>query len=251
MLNTDKIRYIKNKVSFSRTEKRKGLSLTEMAISTLILALIMTGAAGFSSEFFNASATSSLQLLNVSQAREIGQNISNEIANSSYIYPPGVTIGLSTTHPATDENWDFNINTTDSVAMLFGEDPNNDGNIIYGFVAFFLMEGDGTTSLYQFIDSPSYTWDENTSPASELTGFTGNSSIIITDIDSVNTNLSYIFNYSNGITDEILKGEISGIAIDDPNSLIKGIDWEIAQNNVETQTIKIKGLSRNVPRFIE
>ncbi len=249
MLNTDKF---KNKTALPVIQSRKGFSMTEMAISTIILAIIMIGAAGFSTGFFNVSATSSVQLLNVNQSRELGQNITNEITNSRYIYPPGTTISLSTTHPVTGAGWDFTINTNDSAAMLFSENLNNDANVTYGFVAYFLSdEDDGSTTCYQFIDSPSYQWAQNTSPASDLLSFSGNVSVIISDVERNNTTLNYIFNYNNGITDKILQGEISGVAINDSNALIKGIDWQIAQNNIEAQTVRIKGLSKNVPRFIE
>lgn len=242
MLNTDK----------NIIKKRKGISLTEMAISTAVLAVVMLGAAGFSTGLFNASATSSVQLLNVNQARELGQNITNEVINAKYIYPPGTTISLNAAHPATGAGWNFTINTDNSVAMLFSENLNNDENPLYGFIAYFLTEEPGGSAvLYQFIDDPSYTWDSNTSPASDMVNFTGNVSVIISDIDSADTTLDYIFNYNNGITDEILQGELSGVNINDSNALIKGIEWQIVQTNIEDHTIRIKGLSRNVPRFIE
>ncbi len=243
MLNIDKLLPVNT--------SKKGFSMAEMVISTAVLAVVMLGIAGLSSEFFGASATSSVQLLNTDQAREVSQGISNEINDSRYIYPPGTVISLSTTHPVTGLAWDITVNTDDSVAILFSEIPNNDTNVTYGFIAYFLRDNNENTSLYQFIESPTYQWPIDTSPAANLLTFSGNTSLIVTDIDRTNTTLSYIFNFDNGITDQVLQGEISGGAINDTNALIKGVNWQIAQSNVEDNLINIKGLSKNVPRFIE
>ncbi len=247
MLNINKF----NKKQQAGHPFKKGFSLTEAILSTLVLVMVMMGAAFMSEDFLDVTSNNSLQLMNVSQAREITQSITYDVTNAGYIYPPGVTIAISTTHPDTGQSWNFNISTNDSVAILFSDGTDLSGNPLYGLVVYF-MEADGErTTLYHFVDNPSYSWAENSCPAENLTSFTGVTSGIITDVNRGNTTLNYVFNYENGLTDEILQGQISGVAIDNPEALIKGIEWEIAQGNIEDQTIRIKGLSRNVPRFIE
>ncbi len=227
-----------------KTGALAGITLAELVVSTVVLSLVMLGTVGFTANFMDVSFRNSKQMVNVNQARDVSENMVKEIANAAYIYPAGITISLNTS-----DNNSFTINTNNSVAMLYRD---TDGSSNYGFTAFFLQNNDGGgTDLCQFSEAPSYTWDDNTSPASGLLNFYGSSSKLISDIDSTNTSLSYILNYSNGLSDEILQGQIGGVDATDPNALIKGIDWQIAQDNVEEHTIKIKELSRNVPRFFE
>ena len=235
--------------SVHKKPSQKGLNLTEMIISTAIFAIVMLSAANFSSQFFNVSAVSSKQLENVDQSRTIAESIAKEVTNAAYIYPAGVTISLSGYDSLTGTTTSFAINTDESPAMLFGVDI--DDNISYGFVTYFFRTQGTKTSLYQFVQSPSYSWAKNTVPAESLLSFNGTISKLVEDIDLTNTQLNYHLNYANSITDEVLIGQIGGADTNDIDALVNGIDWEIAQENVEDQTIKIKGLSRNVPRFIE
>lgn len=211
--------------------RKKGISLTELVVTTVILAVVLLGAGGFSANFLDVSYIQSKQMQNINEMRTVSENIGNEIAKAAYIYPAGINLTLNGT----------SISTNSSVAMLFEDDSQ------YGFTAFYMQNGD----LYQFVTSPGHYWDDNTSPASDMTEFSGSSSKIASDIDLDNTALTYILNYTNGITDEILEGEVSGITTNDPNALIRGVEWEISQDNVENRIIKIKELSRNVPRFSE
>ncbi len=221
-------------------KKRKGISLMELVISALLLAIIMTGAAGFTANFMDVSFRNSKQMVNVNEARSITENIAKEISTAKYIYPAGIDITLSPSGGSA-----VTINTTNSVALLFEEEIS--GGYTYGLTAFYISGND----LYQFTTAPNYTWDDNTCPATDLLSFAGGASKLVSDINTANTSLSYILNYNNGLTDEILQGEISGVATNNTDALIKGIDWQIAQDNVQSQTIIIKELSRNVPRFFE
>lgn len=231
------------------SDNKKGFTMMELLITTAVLAVLMMGVAGFSASFFDVSATSSKQLLNVNQAREIAQSITSEVRRAAYIYPAGVTISIDYLDVATEQASVTNINTTNSPSMLFEEEVN--GDVRYGFTAYFLKTENGTTNLYQFMQGPEYEWAKNTSPAASLKSFKGIAVKVISDIDTANTSLTYILNYSNGITDKVLQGRLSGTNTNDVNALIKGIDWQIAQKNVEKRTIRVKGLSDNVPRFIE
>lgn len=226
--------------------KSKGVTLAELIVSVMILSIVMLSTAGFTFNFMDASTRTALQIKNVDQARTIFESISKEVANAAYIYPANIDIDLT----SSGEEASVTINTNEAVAMLYEYD--NYGYITYGFTAFFLVsKADGSADLYQFTEYPYHTWTENTSPATTMTSFYGNTTKIISDIDPDNSSLSYILSYSNGLVDEVLLGEIEGATESDPNALIKGIDWEIAQSNLEKQTIKLKELSRNVPRFAE
>lgn len=219
-------------------KKRKGFSITELVVSALVLSVIMLGAVGYTAGFIDVSYNSSKQMMNINQARSINESIAKEITNAAYIYPANTEITLSVSGGSS-----VVINTNNSIALLYKDEIND----TYGFTAFYIVGDD----LYQFTEAPGYSWDANTSPALSLLSFTGNASKIVSNIDTTNTSLSYDLNYDNGLVDDILEGQISGIATNDPYALIKGIDWQLAQSNIENSTIKVKELSRNVPRFYE
>jgi prepilin-type N-terminal cleavage/methylation domain-containing protein len=254
MLTSGNTEYLQNWIdpvsSTGNLNNKKGFSMLELLVSTIVLAILMMGVAGFSTSFFDVSATSAKQLLNVNQAREIARSISGEIRRADYIYPSGVTISLEYTDTATGLVSGIDINTTSSPSMLFSENVN--GDTLYGFVAYFIKADDnGTANLYQFIQGPAYDWEKDSSPAESLKSFNGAATKIVSDIDMENTKLAYILNYSDGITDKVLQGQLSNTPSNNVDALIKGIEWQIVQNNIENQTIRVKGLSGNVPRFIE
>jgi len=227
-------------------KKKAGISLTELVISALLLSIVMLGAAGFSANFMDVSFRNSKQMVNVNEARAITENIAKEISTAKYIYPAGIDIVLSPSGGSA-----VTISTNSAVALLFEEEASGGGHS-YGFTAFYPAPGsNGGTDLHQFTTAPDYTWDDNTNPATSLLSFSGSSTRIISDVDTSNSSLAYILNYNNGLTDEILRGAISGVATNSPAALIRGIDWQLAQSNVESRTIVIKELSRNVPRFFE
>ncbi len=212
---------------------KKGISLAELVISALLLAVVMSAASGFAMSFFDVSYIHTEQMQNVNEIRSACSEITDDISNAVYIYPAGVTINL---------NSDITINTNNSVAMLFKE------NSQYGFTAYYIQNN----ILYQFTSPPTADWTNNTSPAENMLSFNGNiTKKVISDIDSANTSLTYIMNYGNGITDSVLQGEISSVATNNVNALIKGIDWHITQSNTTNQSLEIKEFSKNVPRFIE
>lgn len=232
---------LKAKQEILKMTDKKGVSLLELVVSISIFSLIMLGTAGFTMNFMDTSYINSKQMMNVNQTRAISESISNEISNAVYIYPSGINIVL---------NSSTTINTSNAVAVLYAEEVS--GVIKYGLTAFFTRANENETrDLCQFSSAPIYSWNANTSPASNLKAFEGSISVLATDISSTDSSLTYILSYSNGLVDKVLEGQINGAQVNEETALIKGIDWQIAQNNVESTTFKVKEMSKNVPRFYE
>jgi hypothetical protein len=230
---------------------RQGISLIEILISTVVVGVLVMGMADFSAGLFDVSTKGNERIKNVSELRAVSEKISSEILSAAYIYPGSRNIHISGTDNKENQSFDLTISTNDSVAMLFADIVGT--TVKHGLTAYFIhsCENNTSTCLYQFTSSATYVWTKNTCPALNATNFSGNFSKIVTDIDADSTDLEYILNYSNGVTDNILKGQIGSVTDTNAYALIKGISWEISQNNSENQVIQIKGLSKNVPRFIE
>jgi len=216
---------------------RKGFSLVEILIAISALAIIMLGVAQFTADIFKVSANHASQLNTVNYARLITERVITQISKAGYIYPAQLSISIT----------GRSINTSSSIAMLIPDD-----NSRYFFVAYYSIDtSDGKADLYEFTSSNNFAWTKNANPATSMMSFSGSSSIIAKDIIKNNTTLQYILDYQNASYDSILKGSISGVTQNSSNALVKGIDWKIAQGTSRTQTIQVKGISNNVPRFIE
>lgn len=218
---------------YNNNKRKKGMSFTEIVISTMALSVLMLGFSEFTASMFNVSANHANQIENVNYARLSSERVITEINKAAYIYPSNINIQLN----------GKSINTNNSIAMLI---ENNDGNYI--FMAYYMNENN---DLCEYISSQSYSWDKNTCPATSMLDFNGNFDIIAKNINIESTNLQYILNYENSSYDENLKGEIGNASVNSSNALIKGVNWNISQGINDLQTIQIKGISRNVPRFFE
>lgn len=218
--------------------KTKGISLAEIIISTFALAILMLGFSQFSADMFDVSASHATQITNVNQARFATERIITQISKAAYIYPANINIKLSDS---------LTISTTTSVAMLI---PADDGN--YNLIAYYMVNNaSGKSDLYEYISSRTYAWAQNTCPATNLLNFSGSSSLLANNTDKISTTLQYILNYSNAPYDTNLKGAIANVTTSDTSALIKGINWNISQGTSQIQIIQLKGISRNVPRFLE
>ena len=227
-------KYNKNKIKY---KIRTGISYAELLIALVALAVLMLGFSEFTADFFKVSARHGTQIKNVNNARFSAERIITSVNKASYIYPSNSIIQLS----------GETINTADSLALL--TEDNNGG---YMFIAYYLAENsDGRTDLYEYISNTGYSWDKDVCPARDMLSFTGSGSVIAEDINTANTDLTYVLNYDNAVYDESLKGELGNALPSDSFALIKGINWNISQETNNGKLITIKGLSRNVPRFFE
>lgn len=225
------------KITASKKRIRKGVSLAELLIAVAALSILMLGFSEFTAGFFKVSAMHGTQIKNVNYSRYSSERIITSVNKAAYIYPANTVIQLS-------EN---TINTNDSVAMLIED---NSGN--YLFIAYYPRENiDGKIDLYEYISDTFYSWDKDVCPATDMLSFSGSGNLVAGNIDNESTSLLYILNYNNSAYDVPLKGEIGNAFPDDKFALIKGISWNISQNTSDTQSIPIKGTSRNVPRFFE
>ncbi len=217
---------------------KNGFSFVEILMATTALAVLMLGFSQFTADIFSVSASHANQIRTVNDARFATERVITQISRAAYIYPAGITISL---------DGEAFISTSSSVAMLI---PDSGGN--YVFVAYYSIDADnGKADLFEFMSDDTYDWAKNTCPASDMTYFSGKSSIIARDINKNSTTLQYVVDYQNSVYDPILKGEISGVDQSNQSALIKGVDWRISQGTSNLQVIQIKGISKNVPRFFE
>ena len=215
----------------------KGYSFIEVLISVVILSVIMLSLAEFSSDTFAVTYKHSQLLANANQSRLAIQTVGDEINRAGYIFPSGESITLSGTNFTT-----LTINTNNAVALLA---PVNIANLTYKFKVFYIQN----SSLYEFASNSNYTWSSNTLPVANNTNTYGSVTLIASNLDNTLTSLTYDMNYNNGITDSILTGSISNTTSANTYALIKGIEWNLSIDKVYEQTIDIKGLSQNVPRY--
>ncbi len=82
--------FLMNKIVNRPYITRSGISLVEVLISTVILAILMLGFAQFTSDIFNVSASHASQIDAVDQARLSTERIITEISEASYIYPANI-----------------------------------------------------------------------------------------------------------------------------------------------------------------
>ena len=217
---------------------RKGFSFTEIIIATFALSILMLGFAGFTSNIFDISASHAGSIKNVSQSRFSTERITTQLNKAAYIYPAAVNLNLG---------GGTIINTSDSVGMLI---PESDGK--YRFVAYYINNNaQGSSDLYEYFSNNTYTWTENTCPATDIISFTGSASVLANNLNKAGTVLNYVLSYENAPSDTILKGNISNTAVTDKIALIQGIEWNILQRTANNEVIQIKGISKNVPRYIE
>ena len=216
---------------------KKGYSFIEILISVAILGVIMLSLAEFSSDTFAVTYKHAKLLENANQSRLAIQRVSDEINRAGYIFPSGKSIILSGNNFST-----VTINTNNAIAIL---DPINVANLTYKFKAFYIQN----SSLYEFASSSNYTWSSNALPVANNNNTTGSVSLIASNLANAATSLTYVMNYNNGITDSILTGSISNTTSDNTYALIKGIEWNLSIDKTQEQTIDIKGLSENVPRY--
>lgn len=223
---------------------KSGLSLTELLISVFALAIITLGVANFSENIFQVTFEHSKLVEEVDESRFSLERIVYEVNRADYILPSGKTIALS------GSGFSASINTNEAIVMLILNNDDDPDSPKYNLTAFyFALASNGRYELRQFFDSSTYTWQENTIP-SIPSALTGTSTVIATDIDKAKSELTYYLNQENGIFDTLLRGEVAGITPDSSDALIKGIEWKlVCHKNTEKSTI-IKGLSNNVPRFI-
>ncbi len=222
----------------NKIKKRKGLNFTEILMATAALAILMLGFSQFTADIFNVSATHASQMDKVSRQRLISERILTQISKAAYIYPPNINITLSN---------GVVINTSNSIAALI-PDPNEK----YIFTAYYINNNlSENADLYEFTSDISYFWAKDYNPAANMLSFNGSIELLAENINPAGTFLSYVMNYENAPYDQSLKGESSGTTSNSSNALIKGINWIISQESNNNELIQIKGISRNVPRFIE
>ncbi len=214
----------------------KGLSLSEILITCFVMAVIMLSISEFSWNVFAFSSKNSKVLEMTDQSRIFTERVTSQILMASYIFPSGIEIYLST------DTKSFSINTDDSIAFLV-EDSNGD----YIFYSFFISDDD----FYEFRAKYPYTWAENTNPVNDFSYSYGVLSLLGTDVVASESTLSYSLNYENGITDKVLLGTIGAVDTTASNALIKSIEWDIKISKLTDKTMTIKGVSRNVPRYIQ
>ncbi len=225
---------------------KKAFNFVEVLIALSVLGVIMLALADFSVSLFHVYFDQSRQVENVNQNRVSVAAISDEISKAAYIYPAGQQIALSG-----DNFTSLNINTNSSVAVLI-DDGYESGSRKYIFKAFYLSgQDDNISDLYQFCSDTNFSWTSNTSPASAMKSFTGSVSFVASDIKTDGTSLNYIINYDNGITDSVLKGSVTNVTANSTTALIQGIDWDLLFHKNTDSLVKVKGISRNVPRFIQ
>jgi len=212
---------------------RKGLTFVELIIATGALAILMLGFSQFTGDIFNVSAKHAEQLSTVSEERFSAERVITEISKAAYVYPANIAINLSN---------GITINTTSSVAMLLPDEEQ------YMFVAYYI---DSNKNLTEYISDTSFDWAKDACPATNFLTFSGSTSIIAKNINTDSTVLQYVLNYENAPYDKTLKGEVSGYTATNPKVLIKGVNWKIAQGSSGEEVIQIKGISKNVPRYIE
>lgn len=223
---------------------RNGFSYVEVLISAMALAVLTLSIADFSSNVFKVSFDHSKQVENAYQTRFSSEIIVSEILKASYIFPANRDFNLS----GSGMN-DISINTNDSIAMLIPVDPDLDSTK-YIFKAFYFVENlSNKYDLYEFTGSSQISWSKNTLPSNS--SFSGFSSVVASDVIYDETDLEYVLNYDNGISDSILKGSISSVTPDNSYALIKGVKLSLVLDKKVKNTILIEGISRNVPRFIE
>lgn len=234
----------------------KGLTLIELLISSVILAILMLSLAQFSLDILNVAEKHSGQVEKTQSSRFSQERITEQIRNASYIFPKGQDLGFTiefnndTGYSYTSES----VNTNEAIALLvpFAGDPYYQGSYtpVYNLIIYYFDDnGDGTSDLREFSTAyPSAYWSLNSIPDAG-TAY-GNSTILAKNVLTQSNNLSYILSYENSSTDTILKSEGQNADAEDDNALIKGIDWNfnLQRNNTE---INVKGISRNVPRNLQ
>lgn len=223
-------------------ELQPGVSYVEVVVSIGVLSILMLSLADFSSNAFGVSYNHLMQVEEASQTRFSAERMVNEINQAAYIFPSGLSISLSGTKTVT-------INTSSAVAILVPTDMNANP-VLYNLIAFYLVDNGDKADLYEFKSSTGNSWPANTLPISKFASVSGKSSLIASDIDKSNSSLSYLMNYGNGLTDPMLQGSISGINTNVSTALLKGVNWNLVIKKAQSQTVSIKGISKNVPRFM-
>jgi hypothetical protein len=220
---------------------KKGFSYVEILISIAALAILTLSMAEFSSNTFSVMFRHGQQLEMADQTRFSSDMITSIINKADYIFPAGKTIGITGTNVQVSS-----INTTNAVAVLI-----SDGQTLpqyYLKIFYFVSSSSGLKDLYQFSSSSTFNWNANTCPS--VSAAQGTASLIASDIDSAQTTLTYLLNYNNGTTDPVLRGSVTGVAVDNNYALIKGINWNLSFSKAKVQTMQIEGISNNVPRFL-
>jgi len=223
---------------------RKGLSLTELLISSAVITVMLLAFADYSAGLFQVSSDHAKLLENIDQTRLSSGQITSEVSRAAYIYPKGIDISLYADHRT------LTINTSNAIALLIPV-KQQDGSNRYRFTAFYFQNAqEGKANLYEFHSSYDYDWTENTLPASQFAMYNGSSSLIMSDIVTEYTSLSYTVNYDNGVSDTVLKGLISDRTETSSDALINGVLLNITVRKKNDYTYNIKGVSENVPRYI-
>ncbi|MFA6988493.1 MAG: type II secretion system protein [Candidatus Gastranaerophilaceae bacterium] len=208
----------------------KAFSLIEILISVAVMGIITLSMANFSSNIFNISYNNTEALTVVNQTRQLSALLSNEINRSSYIFPSGINLTLTSNSDTTT------INTTNAVAFLVSD---NNSSPKYFLKVFYIDNND----IYFFTSTNSVTWPTNTLPATYFSTSTGNTGVVLSNIDS--STLTYTLSATNGITDTVLKGTIGGASEISSNALIRAVTWNLS---IQDQIYYAGGISQNVPR---
>lgn len=232
----------------------KGYSFVEMLISIVILSIVLLSVAEFASNVLNITSRHSQQIEKAVGTRISAERISDKINKAAYIYPGNVDLTLNI-----NGGGQITVSTSDSVAILIPSMNQWDDlqlpedQIFYDIVVFYLVDQtDGSSNLYEFVsDGYVFIWGVNTSPLGYSTSFDGTITLLTEDIDTANSNLNYILNYDNGISDTILKGEVSNATVNDTDALIQGVEWNLAIKKFTDSTVSIKGVSKSVPRCLD
>lgn len=250
--------------------RKNAYSLTELLMAFLVLGTITTAIAALSLNTFKASTDYQKQIDTVNYTRFSSERIQYYVSMADYIFPPGTSMTIASK----------TINTNNSIAILLYDDVNSDptsSNYYYYLKVFYLSLNTSNNyyDLNEFTSSVSKIWAKNKLPGTIFTGLSGSTSLLISNIDNSTTTLSYLLDNTDGVSDDILKGALSNATVTDSTALIKGVDWNLfinhesssgAQSTILNQgtngnestsnssvyetSVKIKGISKNVPRYI-
>lgn len=237
----------------------KGLTLTELLISTMILSIMMLALADFSLDILNVADKHSQNVEKALNNRVTNEHIIEKLHDAAYIFPKGNTINLSveSVEDGIGSYSQESIDTDDSIVMLvppnIDEDYAYQGDTpCYNVVAYYTKTKTlSHSNLYEFSTSwPNFCWAENTIP--DISSAYGTATKLSEKIQSDSIDLSLVLSQESSSTDSILKSERKGANENSTDALIKGFDLSFTQDLPEGEIdVTFTGLSRNIPRYID
>lgn len=224
--------------------KSSGMSLVEVIISIGILSVLMLSLTDYSLHALDVSTSNIYQIEKTRENRLSAERFSNQATKAEYIFPAGTSLSIYS-HGFMGE-----INTDNAVALLMLKDPGDEyTSPTYVIDLFYLRENSkGKYDLYELTGAYDMTWEANTLPVSTFNYVHGNETKLLEDIILSESELTYILNQENGITDGVLKGLVNDVETNDPYALIKGFTWKLKVSKDNEYYLRVKGFSNNVPR---